>query len=100
MITKKISKCVFFTRAYATSCPIVSLLSVKHSNGTSFTDWNKGSVYVDTSLWDGGTYYSNSTSVKYINTTSVTGNLPFLLGCDGGTPSIVAGSVSLSLNTK
>lgn len=90
----------FVKQAYATSCPTVSLLSVKHSNGTYFTSWEKGSVYVDTSLWDSGTYYSNSTSAKYINTTSVTGNLPFTLRCDGGTPSIVPGSVSLSLNTK
>ncbi|PXV87364.1 hypothetical protein C8E03_110125 [Lachnotalea glycerini] len=94
------SKSVLCTRAYATSCPEVYILNVKHSNDKTFSDWTIGSMIFDSSKWNEGFYYTNSSSVKYINTTNVTGNLPFEVYCSGATPTYNMGSVSLSLNTK
>lgn len=46
------TKSVLFTRAYATSCPTISLLNVKHSNNTYFTNWISDAVMYPPS-WDG-----------------------------------------------
>lgn len=94
------SKTVFFNRAYTTSCPVCSLDNVKHSNGTVFSNWTKGQLYVDTSKWENGSTYDNTTSVTYSATTSNTGTLSFMLSCSGGMPASSADSVRLNLNTK
>ncbi|MBR1692666.1 MAG: hypothetical protein IJ711_07815 [Lachnospiraceae bacterium] len=90
------SKCVSYARAYATSCPTVSVGNVAHSNGKSFTSWTKEAVMYDGSVWDGCSYWSNYGSVTYSKTTSVTGNLPFILSCDGAVPASSSGSVQLA----
>lgn len=60
----------------------------------------KGQLYVDTSKWENGSTYDNTTSVTYSATTSNTGTLSFMLSCSGGMPASSADSVRLNLNTK
>ncbi len=67
--------------------------NVKHSNGTVFSSWTKGQLYVDTSKWENGSTYDNTTSVTYSATTSNTGTLSFMLSCSGGMPASSADSV-------
>ena len=90
----------FFNRAYTTSCPVCSLDNVKHSNGTVFFELDEGTIYVDTSKWENGSTYDNTTSVTYSATTSIYRTLSFMLSCSGGMPASSADSVRLNLNTK
>lgn len=89
-------KTVFFKRAYATSCPTVTLGNVSHSNGTVFSSWCRSELWIDSSKWDSGSCYVNTQSVSYSTNTSITGTLPFLLACGGGVPAQVPRSLDLS----
>lgn len=91
------SKIVSYLRGFATSCPNVFLDNVSHSNGKLFKSWTQNQVIFDPTKWDGCEWYTNYDSTSYSIITDITGKLPFRLECDGGIPSSVAHSVTLSL---
>ena len=90
-------KWVSYLRTYATSCPVVSLGNVKHSNDTYFTSWIQDTVIFDPNKWEGCACWSNYDSVTYSNTATITGTLPYILSCDGAIPALVPCSLELSL---
>ncbi len=92
---KRRQKSAVYQLGYATFKPYVSLLNVKHSSGTVFNSWRRDSMIYG-GEWDGGIIYTNEQQVTYARRDKITGNLPFLLCCDGAIPPSAAGSVSLT----
>lgn len=91
----KRQKIVMWQRAYATSCPTVQLLNIKHSNGTTFSSFSTISIMYG-APWQGANGGQNTQAVTVRRSDGITGNLPFILACSGGVPASATGSVSLS----
>ncbi len=94
---------VSFKRAYATTCPVVSLLNVKHEldeNEHYFETWVKGDIMYSPNTWDGCTLERNYDSMMYSRLLNVKGMQPFILACNNAIPAMASGTVELNLKVN
>lgn len=92
---KKRWRSVLWRREYATSCPTIQILNIKHSNGKVFSSFTREQTIYG-APWQGSSSEVNTQSVTISRIGGITGNLPFILACEGGVPSSSTGSVSLA----
>lgn len=98
-------KACMFSRAYATTMPVLYLDNVVHrsSSGTSlktFSSWTAIDLLYDPSRWQGANGYKNTTNASYTRSTSNYGTLSYRVSCgSGGIPAVSADSLTLSLKT-
>lgn len=93
------SRSVVYTPVGATETPGVQLGNISHSTGKIFQAWEKGSLWMS-SDWEHGYIYINKETVSYLRGKAVTGNLPFLVICNGAVAPTRSGSVQMSLKYK
>ncbi len=96
---KERSRSVVYNSVGATETPGVQLGNIGHSTGRIFQAWENGSLWMS-SDWDHGYIYINKEIVSYLRGKAVTGNLPFLVTCDGAIVPTRSESIHMSLKYK
>lgn len=77
--------------------------NVLHTNGSSQTiisGFEQGDILFDSSKWDWGWYYYNTTVKSYSKSTNYKGQVTYLLMCPDAIPASATGSARISLATQ
>lgn len=77
--------------------------NVLHTNGSSQTiisGFEQGAILIDSSKWDWGWYYYNTTVKSYSKSTNYKGQVTYLLMCPDAIPASATGSARISLATQ
>ena len=81
----------------------VDVSNALHTDGTNkviISPFQQGDLLVDTSKWEWGWYYFNTTVKYYPKNTTYKGQITYLLTCPDGIPMAYSNSATIPLATK
>ncbi|MGN0242160.1 MAG: hypothetical protein ACI4CS_10775 [Candidatus Weimeria sp.] len=93
------TRIILFHPTWATAKPSYSFGTCKHSNGKSFTSWQKDAVIHSTD-WESASAQINRESVTYKKDNSITGTVNASVYCSGALVPTQTTSVSMKLNVS
>ena len=83
--------------------PFRQKFNALHTDGTNkviISPFQQGDLLVDTSKWEWGWYYFNTTVKYYPKNTTYKGQITYLLTCPDGIPMAYSNSATIPLATK